>query len=44
MEGERAMTYLTEDRRGKLIKGAAVKIIGRYNDLATDIVNTVRKI
>lgn len=38
------MTYLTEDRRGKLIKGVAVNITGRYNDLATDIVNTARKI
>nr|KAJ0214639.1 hypothetical protein LSAT_V11C400188700 [Lactuca sativa] len=37
------MTYLREDRRGKLIEGAAVKITGRYNDLAADIVNTARK-
>ncbi|CAI9280512.1 unnamed protein product [Lactuca saligna] len=43
VEGERAMTYLREDRRGKLIEGAAVKITGRYNDLAADIVNTARK-
>ncbi|KAL4584795.1 hypothetical protein LXL04_009405 [Taraxacum kok-saghyz] len=43
VEGERAGRYLTREMKDKLIEGAAVKITGRYNDMAADIVNTARK-
>ncbi|XP_071731750.1 conserved oligomeric Golgi complex subunit 2-like [Rutidosis leptorrhynchoides] len=43
LDGERAAKYLTADTKEKLTQGAALKITGRYNELAAGIVNTARK-
>ncbi|XP_071710874.1 conserved oligomeric Golgi complex subunit 2-like [Rutidosis leptorrhynchoides] len=43
LDGERATKYLTEDTKDKLTQGAAIKITGRYNELAAGIVDTTRR-
>lgn len=43
LEGERANAYLTTDVRNALLLSAATEVTGRYNELASDLVNVARK-
>ncbi|OIT33781.1 PREDICTED: conserved oligomeric Golgi complex subunit 2 [Nicotiana attenuata] len=43
LDGERAATCLTSEIRNELLQGAALEITGRYNELATDLVNMSRR-
>lgn len=41
LDGERANAYLTTDVRNELLLSAATEVTGRYNELASDLVNVV---
>ncbi|KAI6682729.1 hypothetical protein NL676_028642 [Syzygium grande] len=43
LDGERANAYLTTDVRNELLLSAATEVTGRYNELASDLVNVARK-
>ncbi|KAG9451220.1 hypothetical protein H6P81_011185 [Aristolochia fimbriata] len=42
LDGEHA-SYLTTKARNELLRGAAERITGRYNEMASDLVNVARK-